>query len=337
MLSRSSRLCADDILGVVLDKPTWTQPNDALTEVLRDLRLVQSFYCHSDLTAPWGLALPPEDHAIFHFVAEGEAWLEHPGQAPARLMTGDFLLVAPGVAHTIASGVGIACRNVHELPYETVAGRAMLLRHGGEGARTVLACGGVRFEDPAAHPLVGLMPQVLHIRADDGGEARLLRPMLEAMGAEALNPRPGGTTVMLRLADILVIHAVRWWIDAATDGGGWLTALRDPQIGGAIVQMHRQPDRDWTVATLAASVNMSRSVFSDRFTALVGAPPLLYLTRWRMHLAARWLREDRTSLAEVAARLGYESEPSFSRAFKRHVGVPPGAVRRGRADARALA
>ena len=98
--------------------------------------------------------------------------------------------------------------------------------------------------------------------------------------------------------------------------------------------MHRQPERDWTVAGLAASVHMSRSVFSDRFTALVGAPPLLYLTRWRMHLAARWLREDRTSLGEVASRLGYESEPSFSRAFKRHIGVPPGAVRRGR-DARA--
>jgi AraC-like DNA-binding protein len=153
--------------------------------------------------------------------------------------------------------------------------------------------------------------------------------MLEAMGSEALSPRPGGTTVMLRLADILVIHAVRSWIDAGVDGrDGWLAALRDPQIGRAIVLMHRQPERAWTVATLAAAVNMSRSVFSDRFTALVGAPPLLYLTRWRMHLAARWLREDRTSLGEVATRLGYESEPSFSRAFKRHVGVPPGAVRR---------
>jgi AraC-like DNA-binding protein len=94
------------------------------------------------------------------------------------------------------------------------------------------------------------------------------------------------------------------------------------------VSIHRQPERDWTVADLAASVNMSRSVFSDRFTTLVGAPPLLYLTRWRMHLASRWLREERVSLGEVASRLGYESEPSFSRAFKRHIGVAPGAVRR---------
>jgi AraC-like DNA-binding protein len=182
------------------------------------------------------------------------------------------------------------------------------------------------------------MPDVLHIRGTDDGETFLMRHMLAAMSREALNPRPGGTTVMLRLADILVIHAIRWWIDAgAGDRSGWLGALRDPQIGRALVQIHRQPERDWTVARLADSVHMSRSVFSDRFTALVGAPPLLYLTRWRMHLAARWLREDRTSLGDVASRLGYESEPSFSRAFKRHIGVAPGAVRRGHAVARTLA
>jgi AraC-like DNA-binding protein len=316
----------------VLHEPTWTQPGDALTEVLRDLRLVQSFYCHSELTAPWGLGMPAEDHAVFHFVADGEAWLERPGGQPTRVALGDFLLVAAGVEHSVSSGPGVPCHNVHELPCETLGGRAMLLRHGGDGARTVLACGGVRFEDPAAHPLVGLMPEVLHIRADQGGEAHLLRQMLAAMGAEALNPRPGGTTVMLRLADILVIHAIRSWIDAgAEDRTGWLGALRDPQIGRAIVQMHRQPEREWTVAALAASASMSRSVFSERFTALVGAPPLLYLTRWRMHLAARWLREHRASLGDVASRLGYESEPSFSRAFKRHMGVAPGAVRRGRA------
>ena len=322
----------------VLPGPTWTSPNDALTEVLRDLRLSQTFYCHSELAAPWGLGMAAEDHAVFHFLAEGEGWLTRPGAAPTRLGAGDFLLVAPNVAHEIASEAGLPCRNVNELAYELVGGRTMLLRYGGDGRRTVLACGGVRFEDPAAHPLVALMPEVLHIRAGQGGEAILLRQMLEAMGSEALNPRPGGTTVMLRLADILVIHAVRSWLEqGADDRTGWLGALRDPQVGRAIVQMHRQPERDWTVAGLAESVNMSRSVFSDRFTALVGAPPLLYLTRWRMHVAARWLREDRTSLGEVATRLGYESEPSFSRAFKRHIGVPPGAVRRGRAPAPARA
>jgi AraC-like DNA-binding protein len=312
-----------------LKHPTWIEP-DGVTSVLRDLRLVQSFYCHSELTAPWGLAMPAEDHAIFHFVAEGEAWLEQPGQPALRVGCGDFVLAASGVAHSVASGAGVACRNVHELPFETVGGRAMILRHGGNGARTVLACGGVRFEDPAANPLVALMPDVLHIRSTDCGHAQLLRQTLDAMATEALNPMPGGATVMTRLADILVIHAIRSWLDGTPDEqGGWLGALRDPQIGRALVLMHRQPERDWTVASLAEALNMSRSVFSDRFTTLVGVPPLLYLTRWRMHLAARWLRDERASLGEVAGRLGYESEPSFSRAFKRHIGVPPGAVRRG--------
>jgi AraC-like DNA-binding protein len=323
MLSRSS-------WPAPLKHPTWTEP-DRVTSVLRDLRLVQSFYCHSELTAPWGLAMPPEDHAVFHFVAEGEAWLERPGQPAVRVARGDFVLAAAGIAHTVASTAGVACRNVHELPFDTVGGRAMILRHGGDGARTVLACGGVRFEDPAANPLVALMPDVLHIRGADDGQARLLRQTLDAMATEALNPMPGGATVMTRLADILVIHAVRSWLEAPPDGqSGWLAALRDPQIGRALVLMHRQPEHDWTVASLAASLHMSRSVFSDRFTALVGVPPLLYLTRWRMHLAARWLRDERASLGDVAGRLGYESEPSFSRAFKRHMGVPPGAVRRGR-------
>ena len=323
--------------AAVLQSPTWTQPGDAVTEVLRDLRLVQTFYCHSELNAPWGLRMPAEDYAVFHFVAEGEAWLERQGGDPVHLVAGDFVLVAPGVPHAIASAAGAECLNVQELPHETVGTSAMLLRHGGDGARAVLACGGVRFEDPAAHPLVRLMPDLLHIRASQGGEARRLRQMLEALGSEALDPRPGGTTVMLRLADILVIHAVRSWLESGTDDRGWLGALRDPQIGRALAQIHRQPARDWTVAALAESANMSRSVFSDRFTGLVGAPPLLYLTRWRMHLAARWLREERASLGEVAARLGYESEPSFSRAFKRHIGVPPGAVRRKRAPVGARA
>jgi len=311
--------------------PTWTDPSDTLTDVLRDLRLSQSFYCHSELNAPWGLTMPPEDHAIFHFVAEGRAWLRRPGHEPVALACGDFLLVAPNVEHTVADPVDAPGALVSDLAFEEVGERAMLLRHGGDGTRTVLACGGVRFEDPAAHPLVALMPDTLHIRAEDP-QAHLMRPLLAAMGSEALHPRPGGATVMLRLADILVIHALRSWIDARVDDrSGWLGALRDPQIGRVLVQLHRQPERDWSVAALAASVNMSRSVFSDRFTALVGAPPLLYLTRWRMHLAARWLREDRASLGQVASRLGYESEPSFSRAFKRHLGVPPGAVRRGHA------
>jgi AraC-like DNA-binding protein len=173
------------------------------------------------------------------------------------------------------------------------------------------------------------MPDVLHLRGGDRAQDDMLRAMVTAMEAEARSPRPGGATLMTRLADVLVIQALRWWVEHCTDEcPGWLRALRDPQIGRALAAIHRRPADSWTVASLAKAVQMSRSIFSERFTELVGTPPMQYLTRWRMHLAERWLREDRLAITEVARRLGYESVPSFSRAFKRHTGVPPGAAKR---------
>jgi AraC-like DNA-binding protein len=138
---------------------------------------------------------------------------------------------------------------------------------------------------------------------------------------------------MTRLADVLVVYAIRWWLDHGTEEcTGWLKAIRDPHVGRALAAIHRKPEDVWTVASLAKSVHMSRSVFFQRFTELVGTSPVQYLTRWRMNLAERWLREDRLGIGEVAARLGYESAPSFSRAFKRHTGVPPGEARRRKSE-----
>jgi AraC-like DNA-binding protein len=158
---------------------------------------------------------------------------------------------------------------------------------------------------------------------------------LRFMAAEAREPRLGGETVITRLADILVIQAIRSWIeqDPAAQTG-WLGALRDPQIGRAISLIHRDPARSWTVASLADEVAMSRSAFAARFTELVGEPPMHYVTRWRMHAAVTWLQEENATLGELALRLGYQSEAAFSRAFKRFMGVSPGAVRRSTASSR---
>jgi AraC-like DNA-binding protein len=273
--------------------------------------------------------MPRRDHAAFHFVAEGAAWLRGAARIPLCLKPGDFVLIPHGRGHVLSDPRDGEAPLIDTLSFQKIGENGALLRHGGAGARTVLVCGGVRFEDPAANPLLDLMPEVLHIRSAADPHEQLFRQMLDAMGSEALAPRPGGATVMTRLADILVIHAIRSWLERSVEARtGWLGALRDPRIGRAVVLIHRQPESPWTVASLAGTVHMSRSVFSERFTALVGVPPLLYLTRWRMHLATRWLRDERASLAQVANRLGYESEPSFSRAFKRHIGVAPGAVRR---------
>jgi AraC-like DNA-binding protein len=156
---------------------------------------------------------------------------------------------------------------------------------------------------------------------------------LRFMGAEAKQPKPGGETVITRLADILVIQAIRSWMerDPAAQTG-WLGALSDKQIGRAITLVHRDPARAWTVASLASEVAMSRSAFAARFTELVGEPAMHYVARWRMHVAVSWLREEDTGLGDLAGRLGYQSEAAFSRAFKRYMGISPSDVRRTSID-----
>ena len=192
-----------------------------------------------------------------------------------------------------------------------------------------MLCAAVRFEDPSAHHLLRLLPRLIAVDAWNSPELEWLQSTLRFLTNEARELRAGGETVITRLADILVIQAIRAWI--ATDPQaqtGWLRALRDKQIGRAIALIHRDPARDWTVASLASAVGMSRSGFAARFTELVGEPAMHYLLRWKMHAALTWLKESDAPLSQLANKLGYESEAAFSRAFKRTMGVSPGAARR---------
>jgi AraC-like DNA-binding protein len=146
---------------------------------------------------------------------------------------------------------------------------------------------------------------------------------------------PGGETVITRLADILVIHAIRFWITHSPSAQtGWLGALQDPQIGRVISRIHREPGRAWTLEALAREASMSRSAFAAQFTELVGEPAMRYVTRWRMSAALARLTERNLTVAEVANSLGYESEPAFNRAFKRHLGISPGLAKRARTASR---
>jgi AraC-like DNA-binding protein len=303
---------------------------DPLAEVLQDFRLSGSNYCRSELRAPWGLELDSRCGAKFHFVAEGGCYLRHGSADPLRLETGDLVLLPHGGAYALTDAPNRLTVPAESLPREEIGQNAMLLRYGGTGELTTLVGGAVRFGDWRLHPLLQVMPDVLHLRGGDRDQDEMLRAMVAAMEAEARSPRPGGATLMTRLADVLVVQALRWWLEhSETECPGWLLALRDRQMGRVLAAIHRHPADSWTVASLAKAAQMSRSAFAERFTQLVGSSPMQYLTRWRMHLAERWLREDRLRIDEVARRLGYESVPSFSRAFKRHTGVPPGAAKRG--------
>jgi AraC-like DNA-binding protein len=304
-------------------------PVDPLGEALHFLRLRGTMYCRSECTAPWALALPPlEDFVMFHIVTTGRCWLEVAGAEARILQPGDFALVPHGDGHTLASERGVAATELFDLPREMVSDRYEILRYGGGGAATTAICGAVHFDDPAAQRLVHLLPPVITIDRDSLPDLDWMRSTLRLMAAEAQSAQPGGEAVITRLADILVIQAIRSWLahDAAARTG-WLGALQDPRIGRAIALIHRDPSRPWTVASLAAEAAMSRSAFAGRFTDLVGEPVMQYATRWRMQTASRWLKEEGVTIADAASRLGYESEAAFSRAFKRFVGVSPGAVR----------
>ncbi len=305
-------------------------PVDPLGEALHFLRMSGTFYCRSELSAPWGLALPAMQNCLmFHFVTSGRCWLAVGGAEQRLLQPGDFALVPHGAGHGLASEPGAAPAALFDLPRESVSERYEILRHGGGGQATSLVCGAVRFDHPAAIHLVTLLPQLIVIEASSSPDTDGIQSTLRFMAAEARQMRPGGETVVTRLADILVIQAIRSWIaHAPAARTGWLAALQDRQVGRAIGMIHHDPARAWTLDLLAAEAAMSRSAFSARFTALVGVPAMQYVARWRMSVAASWLRERDEPLGSLAGRVGYQSEAAFSRAFKRFVGVAPGAVRR---------
>ena len=316
-------------------------PADTLGEALHFLRMDGVFYCRSELKGRWGASIPAfPDHLWFHVVTEGQGWLDmhdtgetgqtgESGSEALLLQPGSFALVPHGQGHRIFSEAGVPTPGVLELDREQVSDRYEILRHGQGEKHTTMICGALSYNHPAARTLINALPQTLVIDALHAPQMEWMQSTLRLMAAETKEPRPGGEAVITRLGDILVVQAIRSWIE--TDPAartGWLGALKDRQIGRAIALIHRDPAHPWTVASLAHHVAMSRSAFAARFTELVGEPVMQYVTRWRMYVAMDALKEQDTSVAEVASRLGYQSEAAFSRAFKRVISVSPGAIRR---------
>ena len=302
--------------------------SDPLGEALHLLRMSGTFYARCEFTAPWGLEIPPiPDTVMLHVMTFGRCTLEVERER-CELESGDLVLVPHGAGHLLASGARVRVAKLHDVPREEMGESYEFLRHGGGGAAATMICAAVRFDHPAARQLVDLLPKVIHVKAWTSSQVEWIQSTLRLMAAESREVRPGGATVVTRLADILVIQAIRSWIeqDAAAQSG-WLGAFRDKQIGHAIAAIHRDPAQEWTVESLADVAAMSRSAFAARFKELVGEPPMEYVTGWRMRVAAMWLREDGATVADLANRLGYQSEAAFSRAFKRVIGVAPGGVR----------
>jgi len=303
--------------------------SDPLAEVLHLVRITGTFYCRSELRAPWGLFMPPMEGCMwFHAVSEGRCLVELEGEEPLEMGAGGFLLVPHGRGHRLRSARRVAAPNVVDLPQELVSERYSLLRYGGAGPKTTLVCGIVRLEPPTGAELERMLPSVVHLDAPNVPHAAWMDDTLRLMAEETRTLRPGGETVVTRLSDVLVIQTIRAWLDRDPAARtGWLGGLRDPQIGRALSAVWRAPSEPWTVPRLASAAGMSRSAFSARFSELLGEPPMHHVTRVRMQVASAGLRSG-TTVAALAGELGYQSEAAFSRAFKRFVGSSPGAVRR---------
>ncbi|MEZ4530045.1 MAG: AraC family transcriptional regulator [Thermomicrobiales bacterium] len=305
------------------------QPVDPLGEALYYLRMTGLFYSRCVFTAPWGIDLPAmPGYLMFHAITRGSCWIDLGNGQQVQLRAGDVVLVPHGEGHRLANEPGAFCISLWETPRVAVSERYDLLSIDGGGERVDLICGAVRFEHSAAAHLMAVLPRILRIESGPSAQGEWVQSTLRYMASEARQLRIGGEAVITRLSDVLVIQAIRTWLEESAElEGGWIGALRDEKIGRALTLIHRDPARDWSVASLADEVYLSRSAFAARFTELVGQPAMAYVTWWRMQVARGLIVDDGLTAAEAASRVGYQSEAAFSRAFKRTLGVPPGAAR----------
>ncbi len=315
---------------------------DTLSDVLRAVRLERAVFFDVEGLSPWVAEAPPAatvaqrlfpgaEHVVgLHVVVSGGCFGGLVDGEQVRLGPGDVIVLPQGDPHVLASAPGLrALPELRlggrpagpELPFSLQVGR-------GSVERTRVAFGFLGCHARALNPLLASLPRVLCVRAASM-ESGTLEPFLELALGESKARRPGSECVLARLSELLFIEALRAYISGAAEQMGWLAGLRDDMVGRALATLHGRPAHDWSLDELGKAVGSSRSVLAERFTHLVGLPPMQYLAQWRMQLAASMLRETPASLAEVAARVGYGSEAALSRAFKRVVGVAPALYRQG--------
>jgi AraC-like DNA-binding protein len=301
---------------------------DVLSDVLIALRTGRPSAARSSSHAPWGVRFQRGPAAGCHVVLEGGCWLLSDHGAPRRLGAGDVLFTPHGDGHALADHPDSPLVDFDPSPHDTAPLDEM--RIDGAGPVTELLCAYYWFDPDRPHPLLAELPAMVHVPARIGQHPSL-RAAVELLGREVAEPRPGTEAAVPALIDMLLLYVLRAWLDEQPDGqSGWATALRDPAITAALRQIHRHPEKPWTVADLAAVAGLSRAAFAKRFTTIIGQPPLAYLTWWRMTTAARLLRETGDPLRTVAARCGYASEYAFGKAFKRAYDTAPGSYRSAR-------
>ncbi len=303
---------------------------DILTEALNAVRIRSVVHCPTEARGEWGVSVDGVFGAKFCVVLAGTCWIESEGQPSLQLHAGDFAAVTRSLPHAVRTSPDSPLMPLETLLTDYPKDADGVLRCGAAGEKTALIGGCFYFEDFQTSPLLRALPVLLHIPCEQGRAFGMDATIAAALN-EAVSGRPGSEIVLTRLSEVLFIQALRAHLARLPEGeANWFRAALDPQIGEALTAIHQNPARDWQVAALAALAAMSRSAFAARFTQLVGEPPLRYVTRWRIHKAARLLSEPNVSVAQVAAHSGYQSEAAFSKVFKQWTGQTPSAFRNAR-------
>lgn len=302
---------------------------DVLSDILGTVRLSGCILGRAEFTAPWGASSEGLASPMFHIVLSGNGFITLEGGEPVPLATGDLVMTPHGHVHSLQDDPGTPTVKFTDFMDGDPPRKKNILRSGGGGALTVIACGHLMFDRGEMHPLLVQLPKLIHIRGGAMGTHSWLEMTSQLIASEMQAESLGTAALIDRLAGVLFIQVIRSYVtQLPPDRAGWLGALRDRRIGGALELMHEAPAKTWSIGELAKKVGMSRSAFAGRFKALVGETPMQYLTRWRMHRAAYYLRTEGLTLPQVADRVGYESSATFSKAFKRYIGSAPAAYRR---------
>ena len=315
---------------------------DALSDVLKAVRLSGAVFFDIHAAEPWvaetplgrsvvHAMFPGSEHMIsYHVMLEGSCWALVEGEAPVQLSAGDVIVFPHGDTHVLTSTPGMRKKPTlsmyrrpteGHLPFTISMGPVAAAAAEPAGSQARFVCGFLGCDARPFNPLLTALPRVIRVSDDANGT---LSSYVRFALAESKVPRIGGESVLGRLSELMFLHVVRRYLEGLPpEHTDWLAGLRDEPIGRALAALHRNPARAWTLQSLAREAGVSRSVLAERFTQFVGHPPIEYLTSWRMQLAANQLRSSTESIAEIANRVGYESEAAFSRAFKKAVGAPP--------------
>ena len=321
---------------------------DVLSEVLRAVRLTGAVVFDVEARSPWAAAtpdvatikrmvMPDSEHVmVFHVLTHGSVWCElrDGSTPPLRLNAGDLVVLPMGDPHMVSSVPGMRAEpnlaNYYR-PSDRALPLPFVLNEGGGPERCHFVCGYLGCDAQPFNPLLEGLPRIFHASVSTATRGWLMS-LIRVAVEETMHAGSGGETMLAKLAELMFVEVVRKYVDGLPkESRGWLSGLRDHHIGVALRLIHGRPAEAWTLDALARSCGMSRSAFADRFTYVVGIPPMQYLVRWRLQLAARFLESGAVGISIAAARVGYGSEAAFNRAFKRFVGVPPGAWRKSRA------